>query len=247
MSLNSRVAPDRDPRGQVIGRLPDWGPEAVADFEATLTSTETLFPCTFAVTGARKAALRFAFVDEQDDPGTWSALPGILAEYLEASPRIGKETSLIVLFGPQPGVAALDEYRTRFWEVLQYLHDRDPASWPESVPKDTEDPAWEFCFGGTPVFVVCNTPAHTTRKSRYNPSLMITFQPRWVFDAVSASTPGGAAARRVIRRRLLAFDGVEPSPDLGSYGDPDNREWRQYFLPDTNTEAPQPACPFRHR
>jgi len=33
---------------------------------------------------------------------------------------------------------------------------------------------------------------------------------------------------------------------VGAYGDPANREWRQYFLPDDN-DISEPRCPFRHR
>jgi len=47
----------------------------------------------------------------------------------------------------------------------------------------------------------------------------------------------------VIRKRLRAFDGTEPAAALGNYGDADNREWRQYFLPDKNTDA-ELRCPF---
>jgi len=40
----------------------------------------------------------------------------------------------------------------------------------------------------------------------------------------------------------MAWDGgVEAHPDLGVFGDPDNREWKQYFLPDSD-EAVTGAC-----
>jgi len=102
---------------------------------------------------------------------------------------------------------------------------------------------WEFSFGGTSIFVVCNTPSHTRRRSRYSPGFVITFQPRWVFEGLEPESARGAAARRVIRKRLRAFDGTAPSAALGNYGDPANREWRQYFLPDKNTDA-EMGCPF---
>ena len=54
----------------------------------------------------------------------------------------------------------------------------------------------------------------------------------------------------MIRRRLRAYDDVAPSPTLGNYGEPDNREWKQYFLPDRD-DAQDPddgaaRCPFGH-
>ncbi|WP_024806313.1 YqcI/YcgG family protein [Nocardia sp. BMG51109] len=231
---------------QVIGWLPSWGPDVIGDLTATLTGREDPFPCTFAVSAVRKSSLRFGFVGDVDDARTWSALPGILTEYLRGYRRIDRETSLVVFFGPQRPVADLGAYRRRFWDVLRFLHDRDTAPWPGEIPRDTENPAWEFSFGGTPLFVVCNTPAHLARRSRYSPVFMISFQPRWVFEEIGADTPRGATARRVIRQRLRAFDNLEPASALGGYGDPGNREWRQYFLSDAVDDA-EPVCPFRHR
>jgi len=64
-----------------------------------------------------------------------------------------------------------------------------------------------------------------------------------VFEGLEPDSARGIAARRVIRKRLRAFDGTEPAAALGNYGDADNREWRQYFLPDKNTDA-ELRCPF---
>ena len=129
--------------------------------------------------------------------------------------------------------------------LLQFLHERDPSPWPREVPRDSDDPMWEFSFGGDSIFVVCNTPAHKLRKSRSSLGFMITLQPRWVFEGLESDTARGAAARRVIRKRLRAFDDVDPSPELGDYGDPENREWRQYFLLDENKPF-ESGCPFRN-
>ncbi|MET8661491.1 YqcI/YcgG family protein [Streptomyces griseus] len=231
---------------QVIGGLPAWGVPYAKELLDTLNSVEAPFPCTFAVSAAKKSGLRFGFIDDDNDPRSWEALPGIIRSYLETYRSISRETSLIVLFRPgqeEPG--KVGDYYQKFWDVLQFLHERDTEAWPAEIPQDTDDKHWEFSFGGTPIFVVCNTPAHTARKSRSNPCFMITFQPRWVFEELDPETSRGLAARRVIRNRLRAFDGSDPSPELGNYGDPDNREWKQYFLFDEN-EAKAPVCPFRH-
>src|SRR5690606_34318862 len=53
----------------------------------------------------------------------------------------------------------------------------------------------------------------------------------------------GAEARSVVRKRLLAWDGQPVHPDLGVYGDTDNREWKQYFLADGN-DPEAGRCPF---
>ncbi|WP_078503566.1 YqcI/YcgG family protein [Streptomyces sulphureus] len=232
-----------------MGDIPEWGSACVRELREVLLSAESPFPCTFAVAGVKRDGLRFGFVDSLDDEKTWGRLGDLLTGYLERYRDLGRETSLVVFFRQEGEVRSLSEYNERFWSVLQHLHDTDTRPWPAEVPRDSDEAWWEFSFGGTPIFVVCNTPAHRLRRSRHSPVFFITFQPRWVFEELGADTPAGAAARRTIRKRLHRYDAVPASPELGSYGDPDNREWRQYFLPDGADEAgaEQTRCPFRHR
>ncbi|MFD4176304.1 MULTISPECIES: YqcI/YcgG family protein [Streptomyces] len=232
-----------------IGKIPEWGAECVRELQETLLSDTSPFPCTFAVSGTKRDSLRFGFVESLDDRGTWDQLGDTLTEYLAGYRELGRETSLIVFFRPDGRTRTMDEYRGKFWEVLQHLHDTDGSPWPAQVPRDTDDPWWEFSYGGTPIFVVCNTPAHVLRRSRHSPVFFITFQPRWVFEELGADTAPGAAARRIIRKRLSRYDAVEASAELGSYGDPDNREWKQYFLGDTPDDpgTGEGKCPFLSR
>lgn len=235
--------PAQTPAECTIGELPDWGTAAAQDLLATLLSQQSPFPCSFAVAAAKKNTLRFGFIDSAHDEGTWGPLVDILLAYLDGYKELGRDTSLVVFFRQDGRPSGLDTYFQRFWSVLQFLHEKDPQPWPAGVPTEPDDPWWEFSFGGTEIFVVCNTPSHTTRHSRNSPGFMITFQPRWVFDGLEPDSPRGAAARRVIRNRIRRFDGMEPAPELGDYGNPDNREWRQYFLPDT-PDGTVPRCPF---
>lgn len=71
--------------------------------------------------------------------------------------------------------------------------------------------------------------------------MMITFQPRWVFDEIFGKGKSTEHSISKVRERLNAFDLVEPSPLLGIYGDSENREYLQYFLEDENVTG---ACPF---
>ncbi|WNI18920.1 YqcI/YcgG family protein [Actinacidiphila sp. ITFR-21] len=229
-----------------IGATPDWGPDAARELVETLLDTDRPFPCTFAVAAAKKQSLRFGFVESPHDESTWAPLAGILDDYLATYKQLGKDTSLVVLFRPDERPGTLDHYFRQFWSVLQFLHDGDPQPWPASTPLDPEELWWEFSFGGTEIFVVCNTPAHVTRHSRHNRGFMITFQPRWVFEGLEADTPRGAKARQVIRNRIRRFDGMEPAAALGNHGQEGNREWRQYFLPDT-ADGKVPDCPFLAR
>ncbi|MGQ4512984.1 YqcI/YcgG family protein [Streptomyces sp. DW26H14] len=239
--LDSRTAQSLE--DCVIGDVPAWGLPVAHDLVTTLLSQESPFPCSFAVAAAKKHSLRFGFVESARDEGTWGPLVDILRAYLDCYQELGRDTSLVVFFQPDEQQESLQDYFTRFWSVLQFLHEKDPEPWPAQTPTDPEDTWWEFSFGGTEIFVVCNTPAHVTRLSRHSPGFMITFQPRWVFDGLEPDSPRGAKAREVIRNRIRRYDGMEPARELGNYGDPANREWRQYFLPDTPQEQ-MTRCPF---
>ncbi|MGH3753271.1 MAG: YqcI/YcgG family protein [Pseudonocardiaceae bacterium] len=211
-----------------------------------LLSPREPFPCTFAAVAAKNSSLRFGFVESLHEIDTWWPLLDILSDYLKIYQKISRTTSLVIFFPSEKEPLAMTDYYQKFWSILQFLHDNDPAAWPASIPCQVDDKWWEFSFGGVPIFAVCSTPAHDRRRSRSSPAFLITFQPRWVFEGLEVDTPRGATARRVIRGRLRAYDEVEPSPELGAYGDATNREWRQYFLPDNNQD-PLPPCPFRHR
>ena len=234
---------DKPVPSDCIGPVPDWASACVRDLQIRLTSLDDRFPCPFAVSANRQRTLRFGFVDELDDQRQWAPLVDTLGNYLRSYQQLGRETALVVFFRPDGVRRTLDEYHERFWAVLQYLHDRDPDPWPVDIPLDPDSPLWEFSFAGCPAFVVCATPAHELRRSRRSSGLMLTFQPRWVFEGLEAHTPRGRKARRVIQNRLRSFDDVEPSALLGAYGSSDNREWRQYLLPDAEPARWQ-KCPF---
>ncbi|HEX3875037.1 MAG TPA: YqcI/YcgG family protein [Solirubrobacteraceae bacterium] len=230
----------------IIGPQPAWGANVLERFTGDLAAGETPFPCTFATAALRQRHLQFAFIDDAADERAWAPLPRVLERYVTTSQEIAQITSLVVFFRDEYGPRWLDWYEERFWAILQYLHAHDPVPWPADLPRDPEDPSWEFAFAGEPVFVVCNTPAHEHRRSRCSPELTITFQPRSVFDGLEADMPRGQAARRTIRQRLSRYDApLEPSPELGSYGHAGNREWRQYFLRDSNRAAAGRGCPLR--
>jgi hypothetical protein len=76
--------------------------------------------------------------------------------------------------------------------------------------------------------------------------MVMLFQPRSVFVDAVTKRAIGTQARAEVRRRLLAWDGIPHHPDLGVYGDPENREWKQYFLPD-DQEPVKGECPFMAR
>lgn len=216
-----------------------WEKVIFAEFESALTSRSRPFPCVFGVSGFKADRLRFAFLD----PLTPEALAPVLREYLAAARGIGPMTSLVVFARPGP-VQGLEAYRERFWSLLDGLARIDTAPQPADIPTEMDTPGWEFCFAGEPIFVVCNTPAHVLRQSRRATGFMITFQPRWVFEGITDSEePAVLRSLAKVRELLSDFDAIAPAPFLGKYGAPDNREFAQYFIDDSNAT---PACPFHH-
>jgi glycine hydroxymethyltransferase len=220
-----------------------WSAVAMRLFQERMLSSNRPFPCIFGVDAVRNATLRYAFIPVGDD--RVRSLAQALREFTEVARSLGNRTSLACIFEHDPALVSLAACREHFWSLLQQLHYVDSQPWPDGIPQDTEDSLWEFSFNSVPMFVVANTPYHASRASRYFEYFTITFQPRFVFDDLLDGTPTGDKARKVIRRRLNAFDALAPSPMLGGYGSPGVKEWYQYFLPDDNQESNQDArCPL---
>ncbi len=105
------------------------------------------------------------------------------------------------------------DYHERLWHILQFLHVNDPEPWPADIPTDPDDPTWEFSFGGEPMFPTTRAPFYDERISRYCPwGLEITFQPRALFDGITADTEAGQQARAVIQNRSRSTTASAPTP-----------------------------------
>lgn len=221
----------------------EWERDAADRFGRRLLAKDVLFPCVFGVDALRKGTLRFTFVPGGEQRTEY--LAGALEDFVKVAAELGRRTSLVAFFEPTEGLETLVDYERHSWSLLQDLHVLDSRPWPGDIPKDTENPEWEFSFAGMPMFVVVNTPAHQKRMSRFFEYFCITFQPRFVFDDISESSLQGKNARHIIRGRLRNYDDLPPTPLLGSYGAPGNREWTQYFLDDDNSGVPESTrCPF---
>ena len=223
-----------------------WQHDAFSHFASTLTQRAPAFPCYFGVAGFALNQLRYDFIEH--DIGSRQAalhLAATLQTFLPRSKEFGKNTSLVVFF-KETGDLGLAHYADRFWDLLSRLHEADARAWPKQIPQDTDNAHWEFSFGGEPVFVVCATPSHHARKSRHSRYLMLTFQPRWVFEGlIGPDSPRTTAIQTEIRERIAAYDTTPASGFLSTYGLQENREWKQYFLDDGRDSAPG-ACPFNH-
>jgi FPC/CPF motif-containing protein YcgG len=214
-----------------------WQTVMFSEFEAQMSSEARPFPCIFGVTGYRLDQLRYLFLD----PFDIEVLGAQLAQFVAESRSHGPNTSLVVFTRPRP-VQTLDAYYRKLWLTLDHLARLDKSPWPAEIPEQIDHPMWEFSFAGEPMFVVCSTPAHVMRQSRRSSSFTLTFQPRWVFEKILGTEKAAAAAFAEVRKRLIPYDSMSPSPLLGRYGNHDGREYQQYFLTDDNHT--QTGCPF---
>lgn len=221
--------------------VPGW----LATSYATLREQvmDPAYPCFFGTQAERHGKMFYSFVLNQDI----ATLPATMATFaaLVSCPEYDKN-NIAIFFEPDPQPLSHQDYHAIFWHTLQYLHDRDPDPVADQQPHPS-DPAWEFSFAGVQMFVVCACPSFTARHSRnLGPGMVLLFQPRSAFIDKVTNRVIGLQARREVRHRLRAWDAIPAHPDLGVYGDPSNREWKQYFLPDDNTPV-QGACPFLTR
>ncbi|HEY0184752.1 MAG TPA: AMP-binding protein, partial [Rhodopila sp.] len=220
---------------------PGWLVHCYDEFRRTVT--DPAFPCFFGTQAETRGEMFYSFVNARD----LSHLPATMAKFAELSAALeNQRNNFAVFFEPSSQQFTHDEFRRACWNALQYLHDHDNHPTVMEQP-DPTDAAWEFSFAGMQMFVVGCSPSYCRRRSRnIGPGIVMLFQPRSVFIDTVTKREIGIEARASVRRRLLAWDGVAAHPDLGVYGDPDNREWKQYFLPDT--DAPEAGtCPFLSR
>ena len=214
--------------------VPAWMARALGEFQQTVSTSS--YPCFFGTRALKADAVHYSFVPRRD----LARLAPTLRHFLQH--RDHPLANLAVFFEPVPNETHT-EARARFWHILRYLQDSDPD--PDHGVPDPDDPYWEFTFAGVQMFVVGVSPTYRVRRSRnLGECMVILFQPRDVFDISDSGPDGGRQARALIRTRVRAWDGIAHHPSLGSYGDPDNREWVQYFLPDDN-EAEAGTCPLR--
>ncbi|MDG5776417.1 YqcI/YcgG family protein [Haloarculaceae archaeon H-GB2-1] len=228
------------------GEMPSW---VESHWEAFRTSMErerndTPFPCFFGKESFEEGRPLYTACRSTTDRDALLSLRDTLLEYLDTYRDHGERVSLVTFFAPPSEPLTEADYHEVLWHVLQFLHVHDPEPWPEHIPTDPDDERWEFCFGGEPMFPTCRAPFYDERKSRYCPvGLEITFQPRSLFDGITADTDAGQQAREVIQDRLESYDGVCPHADLGDWGVEGDREWPQYLFYSDPEHQPE-ECPL---
>jgi len=222
-----------------VDDVPDYFRKALSPFRDNVG--HRAYPCHFGRRALEQRELFVTYADRAGLPEFAASLTAFL-DYARPAPDRRQVLACFV----EPGAErSHDEYAATFWDVLQWLHWHDTRPWPAGIPRDPHDPAWEFSFAGTAMFVFAAIPTHRLRRSRnLGDCLVLLFQPRNVFDGIEGGTHTGNAVRRRIRASLAAWDVASPHPSMGDYGDPSNFEWRQYFIPDDQSDI-YSTCPFR--
>ncbi|MBP1999882.1 FPC/CPF motif-containing protein YcgG [Paenibacillus shirakamiensis] len=228
-----------------IGELPAWQQKAFEQFTQMIDNPEGTYPCVPGRQGFVNDNLRFGFVVDPRTDCAATQTGELLKAYGDCSRQTGKFASL-VLFYETPSELLdghdVEDYEDLFWSLLRRVSSTDEVPWPEEISTDPEDHTWEYCHSGQPYFAFCATPAHEHRKSRSFSTFLVAFQPRWVFEEINDSTASGRNMKKLIRKKLEAYDGIPAHPSLKWYGQPDNHEWKQYFLRDD--ESGPSKCPY---
>jgi FPC/CPF motif-containing protein YcgG len=229
------------------GEYPDWVRRHWESFYEGVTGEHegSPFPCYFGVESVENGEPLYAAVPSLTDPDALLRFRDALLEYLDTYRDRDGRASFVTFWKPPAEDFSEGDYHETLWHVLNFLHVHDPEPWPEDIPTDTDDPKWEFCFGGEPMFPTCRAPFYDDhdRISRYCPvGLEITFQPRALFEGITADTEAGQQAREVIQSRVEDYDGQCPHADLGDWGVEGDREWKQYLFREDDEQSPD-ECP----
>jgi FPC/CPF motif-containing protein YcgG len=229
--------------GRALGtaELPSWAERSYETLRRQVL--DDAYPCFFGTQAEKRGEMFYAFVAH----GAAHTLVETMTTFAKLARLPAFEmNNMAVFFEPDPAPRSHREYHDLFWKTLQLLHDADTHPHAD-LEVDPENPAWEFCYQGIEMFVVCALPSFSRRRSRnLGPGMVLLFQPRSVFIDKITNKAISLKARQQVRKRLAAWDQIGAHPDLGVHGDPDNREWKQYFLPDENLSHAG-VCPFSSR
>jgi hypothetical protein len=235
--------PDNSWRSRVLG-LPalaknGWQNDAYMDYRRRVL--ESSYPCFFGQRAEQMEEIFYAFIPRKDRDSLLLAINA----FVEALTTEQFARFSLIAFFETDELSTHSAFSASFWSALQLLADADYA--PGEALRPTDDPLWEFSFRGIEMFVVGLSESYRLRRSRQiGAGMALIFQPRILFTDPGTGTPISLQVRQAIHRRMQAYDGYTVHPDIGVYGSPDNREWKQYVLPDDNSPT-LTSCPFHVR
>jgi uncharacterized protein len=228
--------------------LEAWQNNALKKFDERMMDKAKPFPCIPATMGYQLNRFCFGFVSSPQHLHSSRELAHLLRDYSNIYKSIGTYTSLVIFYEPsqvKTDQTSVEQYEQLFWEQLIQLSNLDEIDWPSHIPPDPTQSMWEFCFHGEQYFMYCATPSHKYRNSRHFPYFMLAITPRWVLEKFTSIPLHAEKMKTKIRDRLVKYDSAPIHPDLNTYGQNDNYEWKQYFLRDDDTTLSK--CPFHKK
>lgn len=216
-----------------------WKMDAYLSYREKLRAAD--YPCFFGQTAEARGEMLYTFVPGDDLEELLQNMKSFVSLLQTPGHR---RSSLVAFFQPDSLLVTHAQFVGRFWTALQFLHDHDSGA---NINRTPDDPLWEFSFESVEMFVVGTSPTYRRRRSRdLGAGMVLIFQPRHLFLDPATLEPIAPEVRYRLHNRMLAYDGMAVHPDIGFYGDPVNREWKQYALPDDN-EPETGTCPFHAR
>lgn len=197
--------------------LPAWVQASYTAFVETLSNDQ--FPCFFGTIAEQKEMLRFVIAPPLTEPMAMPHLLTAIYQYLEEEAIVAHTSqhddvfflTLVILFPPAPSILTLDHYAQQAFDVLNALHQLDPAPWPTDIATASPDRRWRYCLGGRSLFVNVSTPANQQRRSRHlGPGMVFVINPEDLFE--KAWDRWGEQPRREIYHRVEQYDAIPPYP-----------------------------------
>lgn len=227
-----------------LDQYPNWFMKAKQIFSDVITHPS--YPCYFGIQTERDEVNTFSFLNRDLNDESINKLSVTLSNYLSHASNGPNQRSLILFVGPPVDKPNLIDDYDLLWSLLEKLSSKDRHPWPSRAPINTDDPDWQWCFGGEKWFILGCSPAYKHRRSRnVGPCLTVVFQlSEKVFINLSGNSRQGIKAKKSIRKRLSLYDSSTVHPHIGSELKSSKYKWRQYFLPDDDTVYETSKCPY---
>jgi FPC/CPF motif-containing protein YcgG len=200
--------------------------------------SDRTFPCHFGTEALLRGGLFFTSVSSTRT-SELTKLAEVIDQFATASAGLPMRSALIA-FVDTRGSEQLAEDEATFWRVLRYLYH-------ESNSADNDDPStpqWSFPFRTHRLFFNGHSPHYHRRRSRSaTDTVHIVIQTVQNLGLLTGQSRQAVAAANEIRAKVDRYDAIPRSPQLAHHGTPDNLDWRQFWLLDSNRPDTR-TCPL---
>lgn len=236
---------------EVYSTASSYAKKTFHNLETRIKSSD--FPCYYAKTTILKNSLYVAFIEKYEDQNDLFYQSKKAFEQFADIEKNPNPYHVFVL-SMKVDTKNWEEDNALMWDFMHYLRQHDSEPWSSEIPTATDDANWSFSFMGMPWFFNLNSHNNTHRNSRnVTDTFSLILQRTDGFEKLLKAEldedereKQRFAIRKDIRGRIAAYDAQPVSPALA--GEADNMEyleWKQFHIPNLNTEKPQSKCPFK--